>query len=245
MFGNDSVTNAMVTVSKVPSVAAMLPLITGAAGAFNLVQSERSSLVPGAATGALVAAALAPPAGVIGMAAVIGRWEMVHNGIFLLSLQLVGINLTGALVFRFYGLSPVGPRYHRGRNLVTIMAMTLTILVLSSLLVWQFYGSSISLQRSSVEQRIADKVQTLVETDGLAKLIESNVRFTHVNIAGQNSLLITLYVHRRPGVDLSTDRIRRTLRERLVATLNRQFRVTPLVDLTVFEEPSASGRPAP
>jgi hypothetical protein len=56
-------TQQMVDTSMISSVAVLLPLVAGAAGALNLVQSERSSLVAGAAVGMLVAASLAPPAG--------------------------------------------------------------------------------------------------------------------------------------------------------------------------------------
>lgn len=51
--------------SQISIAAVLLPLAAGAAGALNLFQSERSSLVSGAATGMLVAASLAPPAGII------------------------------------------------------------------------------------------------------------------------------------------------------------------------------------
>ncbi len=44
----------------------------------NFVQSERSSLVSGAAVGMQVAASLAPPAGLVGMAIAIGRWDIPH-----------------------------------------------------------------------------------------------------------------------------------------------------------------------
>jgi hypothetical protein len=54
-------------------------IVLGAAGALNLCQSERSSLVSGAATGMLVAASLAPQAGLIRMGAAIGEWEMRHR----------------------------------------------------------------------------------------------------------------------------------------------------------------------
>ncbi len=57
-------TDQMVATSTISSVAVLLPLVAGAAGALNLCQSDRNSLVSGAATGMLVAASLAPPAGV-------------------------------------------------------------------------------------------------------------------------------------------------------------------------------------
>lgn len=66
----------MVETSHISSVAVLLPLAAGAAGALYLVQSQRSSLVSGASVGVLIAASLAPPAGLIGMAAAIGTWQM-------------------------------------------------------------------------------------------------------------------------------------------------------------------------
>ena len=56
--------------------------------------------------GLLVAASLAPPAGLIGMAGAIGEWDMVVSAVFLLLLQLVGINLAGAAVFAGLGCHP-------------------------------------------------------------------------------------------------------------------------------------------
>jgi hypothetical protein len=114
---------AAVATATVSGVAVLLPLAAGAAGALQLVQSERSSLVSGAAVGLLVAAALAPPAGVVGMAATLGAWEMVGNAAFLLALQLAGINLAGALVFRLSGVTSRGSRYPRGRPWVVSVAL--------------------------------------------------------------------------------------------------------------------------
>jgi len=61
----------------------------------------------------LVAACLAPPAGLIGMAIAIGRWDMVVNGVFVLLLQLGGINLSASLMFRADSLFAGGARYQR------------------------------------------------------------------------------------------------------------------------------------
>lgn len=89
ILNQELASNAMVESSKVASVSVLLPLIGGAAGALNLVQAERSSLVSGTAVGMLVAAALAPPAGTAGMAIALGMWSMVLNCVFLLVLQLL------------------------------------------------------------------------------------------------------------------------------------------------------------
>lgn len=86
--------------------------MAGATGALNLSRSDRSSHVSGAATGMLVAAPLAPPAGTIGMASAIGEWDLVKSGVFILLPQLVGINLSGAVVFGLFGLTPKGRATH-------------------------------------------------------------------------------------------------------------------------------------
>ena len=104
VLGQHVATNMMVSTSTLSSVAVLLPIVAGAAGALNLCQSERSSLVSGAATGMLVAASLAPPAGVVGMGAAVGEWDMVKSAGFVLLLQLVGINFSGAVVLPFSDL---------------------------------------------------------------------------------------------------------------------------------------------
>lgn len=239
ILGGNQASNDMVTVSKVPSVAAVLPLIAGAASALNLVQSERSSLVPGAATGALVAAALAPPAGVIGMAAVLGLWDMVTTGVFLLLLQLVGINLSGSILFRIYGISSQGIRYDRGRHRVFSTSLVLTLIAFAGLLYWQFSDPP-SLQRSTKEAQASAAIQTLVDESELAGLVESNVRFTRPNIPNQDTLLITVYAQRRADAPLSTEQIQRELQAEIEQQIITQFNVTPLVDVSVFEAPNTS-----
>ena len=90
LFGQTIATDQMVSTSEVSATAVLLPLAGGVAGALQLVQSERSSLVSGTAIGMLVAAALAPPAGLIGMAIAIQKPEMVVSGVFLLLLTASG-----------------------------------------------------------------------------------------------------------------------------------------------------------
>jgi uncharacterized hydrophobic protein (TIGR00341 family) len=232
-------TSLMVDSSQVSAVAVLLPLAAGAAGALNLVQSERSSLVSGAATGMLVAASLAPPAGIVGMASAIGRWDMVISELFLLFLQLCGINFSAALLFRVFGLSAQGTRYQRGKKRVFFSALAITVIALALLLTWQFSHSP-NLQRSSLAQRANAQVQKTVEQVGLAKLVESNVRFTRSNIEGQNTLLSVVYVQRQPGVTASSEEIRLRLTQSIQTQLLKQdLNVTPLVDVNVLETPAS------
>ncbi|MEA5602330.1 DUF389 domain-containing protein [Nostoc sp. UHCC 0252] len=232
-------TSLMVDSSQVSAVAVILPLAAGAAGALNLVQSERSSLVSGAATGMLVAASLAPPAGIVGMASAVGRWDMAISGLFLLFLQLCGINFSASLLFRVFGLSAQGTRYQRGKKRVFFSALAITVIALAGLLTWQFSNSP-NLQRSSLTQRANAQVQKTVEQVGLAKLVESNVRFTRSNIEGQDTLLSVVYVQRQPGVTASNEEIRSRLTQSIQTQLLKQdLNVTPLVDVNVLETPAS------
>lgn len=228
-------TSLMLDSSQVSAVAVLIPLTAGAAGALNLVQSERSSLVSGAAAGMLVAASLAPPAGIVGMGAALGRWDLVIDALFLLLLQLGGINLSASLLFRIYGLSTQGTRYQRGQKWVTRSALAITVLVLIGLLTWQFSNSP-NLERSSRAQQANAEVQKAVEQVGLAQLVESNVRFTRPNISGQNTLLSVIYVQRKPGVKQSDREISSRIKSAVQKRLQEQgFNVTPLIDVTVLE----------
>ncbi|BAZ20649.1 hypothetical protein NIES4073_15260 [Kalymmatonema gypsitolerans NIES-4073] len=232
-------TSLMVESSQISTVAVLLPLAAGAAGALNLVQSERSSLVSGAATGMLVAASLAPPAGIVGMASALGRWDMVTGGLFLLLLQLCGINFTASLLFRIYGLSIQGSRYQRGKKSVFRSALVITVIALAGLLTWQFSNSP-NLERSSRAQRANAEVNKAVEQVGLVELVESNVRFTRANIQGQNTLLSVVYVQKKPEVTASNEEISSRLTQAIQTHLLKQgFNLTPLVDVNVLETPAS------
>ena len=234
------VTEQMVATSTISAVAVLLPIVAGAAGALNLVQSERSSLVSGAATGMLVAASLAPPAGLVGTAGAMGRWDLTVNGAFMLLLQLVGINLSAAIVFRLYGISAQGARYQRGQAWAFPAILVVTTAALAGLLTWQFSNSP-NLQRSSRSQRATAEIQKVVDESGLASLVEANVRFTRPDIKGQNTLLGTVYVQRQQGVEQSTETIRTQLTQNIQThLLNQGFNVTPLIDVSVLEPPNRS-----
>ncbi|MEP1078647.1 DUF389 domain-containing protein [Leptolyngbya sp. PL-A3] len=160
LLGQQTPTNLMIDSSQISTVSVLIPLAAGAAGALTLIQSDRSSLVSGAATGMLVAASLAPPAGIVGMAGAIGRWDLVTNGLFLLLLQLGGINLSAALLFRLFGLSTQGSRYQRGKRGVFPLSVGVSAIVLAGLMLWQFSDAP-NLQRSSRAQRANAEVQQI------------------------------------------------------------------------------------
>ncbi len=231
IMGQKIATEQMVSTSLISSVAVLLPLVAGAAGALNLCESERNSLVSGAATGMLVAASLAPPAGMIGMAAAIGEWDMVRAGAFVLLLQLAGINLSGAVVFRLFGLSPKGVRYARGRVWAAVGTWLTSLAGISALLLWQLSDPP-SLQRSSRAQRAAAVAQESIIESGLAKPVSVDAQFTRADIPGQNTLLVRAYVQASgPGDEQAVGReLSSTIQERLKS----QFSTVPLVDVTVL-----------
>ncbi|MEC4985018.1 MAG: DUF389 domain-containing protein [Oscillatoria sp. PMC 1068.18] len=230
-------TSAMLDNSQISAVSILLPLAGGTAGGLQLVQSERSSLVSSAATGMLVAASLAPPAGIVGMGIAISRWDLVINGVFLLLLQLVGINLSAATIFRLYGLSATGARYDRGKKWLFPVSMTVTIAALASLLTWQLSNSP-NLQRSSRAQRANADVQKIVKNSQLVDLVEANVRFTRSNIPQQNTLLITLYVQPQPDINATPQQIQKSLTQQIQTQLLQEYNATPLVNITILKPPT-------
>lgn len=225
-------TGLMVQMSLLPSVAVLLPLVAGAAGALNLCQSERSSLVSGAATGMLVAASLAPPAGLFGMAMAIGEWGMVVSAAFILLLQIAGINVAGALVFRAYGVTPRGARYDRGKKWVSLATWISTLAILIALLAWQFSNSP-ELLRSTQAQRATADVREVVKQSGLATVVQASANFTRADVPGQNTLLVTLYVQDKGSRPEAT---KTKLTQAIKQKLRSEYDVTPLVDLTVLQE---------
>lgn len=235
LLQQDIPTPLMVGRSQISSVAVLLPLSAGAAGALNLVQSERNSLVSGAAVGMLVAASLAPPAGIVGMALAIGKWEMVTSGVFLLFLQLVGINLTGSLLFRLFGINTSGPRYSRGKKHIFVSSLFITTTLLGALFYMQLHQSP-DLQRSSRAQRAAAEIHAIVEADEQVNLIEANVRFTRADISDQNSLLCILYVQRKSGSTEAEEAIKKNLVSAIQQGLIK-FNVVPLIDIIVIDPP--------
>lgn len=237
----ETVTPTMVAVSEISTMAVLLPLVGGAAGALNLMQAENNSLVSGTAVGLLIAASLAPPAGLIGMAGAMGRWDMAQNGAFLLVLQLAGINFGGSLLFRAYGLRATRKRYERGTPAIFYLSLAASTLILAGLLAWQL-ATSPQLQRATVAQQAVDDVQAVVDESDLALLVEANLRFTRPRIEDQNTLLGVIYVQRRPEVTLSNQEIGQDLTRAIQQRILEQgYNVEPVIEVTVLE-PAAGDR---
>jgi uncharacterized membrane protein len=173
------------------------------------------------------------------MAAVLGRWEMMLSGVFLLLLQLAGINISAAIIFRLFGLTARGARYDRGKPWVFPTGLGVSAVALAGLLTWQFINPPM-LQRSSRVQRVEAVVQEKMEEITAVKLVNTDIAFPRPKIAGQNTLLCLLYVQRADGVNLSENelknRVASQVRQAIVA---EGFDVTPLISITVFDPPDS------
>lgn len=238
MLGQRVVTRTMEDASFLSSTAVLLPLVAGAAGALSLCQSERASLVSGAATGVLVAASLAPPAGLVGMAIALGEWTLLQPAMFVLLLQIAGINLAGAIVFRLYGLGPRGVRYDRGRPWIAASTWFSSLLAVAALTTWQL-SSTPELRQASEAQRATFEVRQVVEASGLARLVEADVRFSREHIPNQRTLLAKVHVMTNAS---DPDAIERRLADRIGTRLTERFEATPLVDVTVLMPPPSHHR---
>ncbi|MCA9972116.1 MAG: DUF389 domain-containing protein [Anaerolineales bacterium] len=232
------ITSLMMDVGQLSAVAALLPVVTGAIGAMNLIEPERNSLVPGTAVGLLVAASLAPPAGVAGIAVALQQWTLVLNAFFVLALQLVMINLAGALVFRYYGgLTSRGSRYQRGDARIFRVSLLISCLAAAGLL-WLQFQTTPALQRSTRAQRAASEAEQVINDSDLVTFVTAAFRFTEPTQSAGETLLGTLYVQRRPGVTLPDAEIEARLVDQIQQRLlNQGFDVTPLVSITVLEAP--------
>jgi uncharacterized membrane protein len=233
----ESPTALMVDVSKVSATAILLPMAAGAAGALNIIQSERDSLVSGAAVGMLVAASLALPAGLVGITAIIGRFDMLVDTIFVLLLQLIGINLAGSLVFRLFGLSSSGARYPRGRPWIFPVALLSAIVVLGGLVTWQ-WSVGPDLHRPTIERMAETAIEEGIRSIDVAVPIEVNARFTRPQIERQRrTLLVVAYVKRKDGGNRTTkeiaSRVADSIRQSLLA---KHFQVTPVVQVNVLDD---------
>lgn len=240
LLGQRTASEQMILLSQISATAVLVPLLAGAVGALSLSQSERNSLLSGAATGVLVTASLAPPAGILGMALVLGEWEMVRSAAFLLLLQVAGIHLAGSIVFRLHGMSAQGVRYPHGRKWVFPAGLAASVAGLALLLVWQFRNPP-ELQRSSRAERAVAEVRAAVDESGLGRAVETDVRFASGGPGsdGPAPLLAEVYVQRAAGVAASDEEVRRRLSRAIQDRLLRKgFHVTPLPAVTVIDPPA-------
>lgn len=203
-FGQRIPTALMVDLGSLSAAYVLLPLLAGAAGALYLVQPDHSSLISGAAVGMLVAASLAPPTGILGAAAAIGEWDLALRATYLIALQLAGINLVAAAVFRHYGLTPDPARLSGGRRLVLPVVLALSGVLFLGLAAMPVFGGS-TWQQKDAELAARHTVVDLVDGLDGVDLLELDVRRSRF---ADRHLLADVAVVSEPGLQ---EEVARTL----------------------------------
>jgi uncharacterized membrane protein len=241
LVGQSTMTTVMQGVSEVSAAAALLPLMAGGVAALTLVQSHGSHQISGATTGVAVAASLAPPAGLVGMSLAMNRWDILDNALFVLGLQLIGINLAGALVFRLYGVTPRSVRLRQGKRGTLFVSLSLSVIVLIGMLGWQF-SSPLRLQRSSEETRAIQKVEQAVNEMHSAHLVHVEARFRGLDNVEAQEMLILAYVRPVEGTQLAPAHIAEDVEDTIEqAILAAEGKIIPLVEVHVVEPPHTLG----
>jgi uncharacterized hydrophobic protein (TIGR00341 family) len=236
LFGFQTATALALEISQISIVAALLPLAAGVAGGMNLIQSERSNLIAGAAAGVLVTVTLAPPAAVLGMSIAIQIWPMALRTLFILILQLVGINLAGSTIFRLNGLTADGVRYDRGKSLVFHVALVASVIALVILLFIQI-STDVSLQQTSLSQQLSNDLRVVIEDSDLVHLVEVEGHFAQPNINDQFVFLATVYARRKPDVQIQPAILEEILQRSLeIKVAERELPIIPLIQVNVFAD---------
>lgn len=237
MIGQQHATPMMVEVSQISQVTVLLPLAAGIAGGINLVQSERDSLVAGAAVGMLVAASLSPPTGLIGMALNFGNWQLIRSGVFLLIFQLVVIQVTAALVFRYMGKVTIkGVRFADGKEAVFKYSMLVSGLIIAGMLFWQFSRQP-SLQKASLNTQITELMRNeLNKLEGI-ETIEVNARFTRGTLPNLNPVICELYLYNRND-SLSNEQVKALVKDVLYKRIKgKEWNADPMFTIIMLDYP--------
>lgn len=222
LFPLKTLTPLMEEVSQVSKFALFLPLISGFAGAINICQSERDSLVSGAAVGILVAASLAPPVGLVGMGLFMMDWQVVFSSLFRILLQLLGIHLAATLVFYFYGkVTPKGVRFLKGKKITGIITSALVVVGVGAMMFWQFSKPPF-LQKAGMNTELAEILDAELQKLEYIKVLNKEVTFTnetHQNrsVARFGAVLLPL------NTTMTDEEIKSAVIEHLKENMNYSF----------------------
>jgi uncharacterized membrane protein len=237
-YGLTISTAAMEQVTSLSVWAAVLAAAAGAAGAQSQLKSERDSLVSGTAAGFMVAAALAPPAAVLGLSVAIARWDYLQLMAFLLLLQFVAITVGGWIVVHALGVRPGDPGIGRGSARWRTVLAVASMVVLTAL-VWLQTTLEPRFTRADLSRTALEIAGEAADSTPGAYLVESSARFTRGRLARYpgDALLFDIIIE-RSDLAASDEVLERGLREhvrRLVAA--RMSDVTPFIRVTVVPGP--------
>ncbi len=217
-----TLTPLMEQVSQVSKFALLLPLISGFAGAINICQSERDSLVSGAAVGILVAASLAPPVGLVGAGVYMMDWQVVFSGLFRILLQLLGIHLAATLVFYFYGkVTPQGVRFLKGSKITGLITTLIVVVGIGAMMFWQF-SQPPYLRKASMNTELVEELNGELEKMENIKVLNKDVTFSNVELDDRSiaRFHVTLLPLNR---EISDEKLRSQIIDQLKNNLNYKY----------------------
>jgi uncharacterized membrane protein len=174
--GETEVTHLMVDVADVSATSLLLPLGAGVAGALSFGRADRTGIASGAGIGMLVALALAPQAGLMGIALVLGEARIIASSAFLAALQLLGINLAATVVFLLLGVRRRIPRADDGRRSVRYVSLAVTALATFVMIGLQV-GMYPELSRKTVTTRVEGEAMALLDDHPDVHPVDALARF--------------------------------------------------------------------
>lgn len=236
-YGLTVSTAMMEQVTSLSNWAVVAAFAAGAAGAQSKVKADRDSLVSSTAAGFMVAAALAPPAAVLGLAVALGRTDYMGLMGFLLALQFFAISLGGWLIFHGFGVRPADPSIGRGNAGVRNTLVLAVALATAGFVVWQT-NLEPRFVRADLSRTALEIARDAAERTPGAYLIESTARFTRRELHryDREALLMEVVAENtgeRPD-DLLTSELREHLRQ---LTAERMRDVVGFYDITILPGP--------
>jgi uncharacterized hydrophobic protein (TIGR00271 family) len=237
--------DATAVMEQVTSLSAWVPLLalaSGAAGALTQVKSERDSLVSGTAAGFMVAAALAPPAAVLGLSVPLERWDYASRMALLLALQYVAIVAGGAIALAARGVRAGDPATARVSRMRGGVLIALAVVAALALALVPRAGDP-SLRLADLSRRAREHAAVAVSRVEGAELVEVRARFARpeADAGARHGLLVEVVVEAVEGAPTLEalehevgDAVRTSVADALPG-------VRPLVDVTVIP---GTGRPS-
>jgi uncharacterized membrane protein len=239
-YGLDFSTATMEMISSLSKWALLIAVAGGAAGALAQIQAERDSLVTATATGFLVAVSLSPPAAVLGLGFVTGRWDYVAQMAVLLLLTFFGILAGGALTLLSYGVGAGAEPAMRGSRQARAWMGASVLLCGGALFLWQS-GSSPQYRKADLSRDAVRVTREAIREQGDVRLLQVNAAFTRPESSGSEgeALLIRAWVTNVPGgsaaqLESAADALRGRVAARVASEITG---VSPFVEITTLAAP--------
>ncbi|KQC12229.1 MAG: hypothetical protein APR63_03100 [Desulfuromonas sp. SDB] len=144
----------------------LIAMASGMAGAYALAHGSVRAALPGVA----IAAALMPPACVIGISLAQSQGNHAIGALLLFTANLIGISFAAGVILLFLGLHPQHREHYR-KTTTTIISSLLTLLSIGIILF--FIGRS-SLNQRNFQNNVISDVETFIENESY-QLVDYNV----------------------------------------------------------------------